>query len=88
MMGGGLGKDSGGFGLLGLIIVIVLVIWFVVGLYWVEQVEEVVVLCFGKYYDIVNVGLYWNFWGIDIVYKVDVNQCEMMLVWVIMLIED
>ncbi len=40
MLGGGSGNDSGGYGLLGLIIAIALVIWFVAGLYRVEQAEE------------------------------------------------
>ncbi|MGB3622469.1 FtsH protease activity modulator HflK [Ketobacter sp. MCCC 1A13808] len=88
MMGGGSGKDSGGFGLLGLIIAIALVIWFVAGLYRVEQAEEAVVLRFGKYHDTVNAGLHWNPWGIDIVHKVDVNQRETMPVRATMLTED
>lgn len=88
MLGGGSGNDSGGYGLLGLIIAIALVIWFVAGLYRVEQAEEAVVLRFGKYHETVTAGLHWNPWGIDTVHKVDVNQRETMPVRATMLTED
>ncbi|RLU04170.1 MAG: FtsH protease activity modulator HflK [Ketobacter sp.] len=88
MLGGGSGNDSGGYGLLMLILGVILVVWFVAGLYRVEQAEEALVLRFGKYHETVNAGLHWNPWGIDSVMKVDVNQRETMPVRATMLTED
>ena len=88
MLGGGSGNDSGGYGLLMLILGVVLVVWFVAGLYRVEQAEEALVLRFGKYHDTVSAGLHWNPWGIDSIMKVDVNQRETMPVRATMLTED
>lgn len=86
--GGGSGNDSGGFGLLFLVLGLVLVVWFVSGFYRVEQAEEAVVLRFGKYHETVSAGLHWNPWGIDTVMKVDVNQRNSMPVRATMLTED
>ncbi|MEE2729811.1 FtsH protease activity modulator HflK [Ketobacter sp.] len=88
MLGGGKGNDGGGFGLLSLILGVILVVWFVAGLYRVEQAEEALVLRFGKYHETVNAGLHWNPWGIDTIMKVDVNQRETMPVRATMLTED
>lgn len=88
MLGGGQSNDSGGFGLLMLILAVVLVVWLVAGLYRVEQAEEALVLRFGKYHDTVSAGLHWNPWGVDTVQKVDVNQRETMPVRATMLTED
>ncbi|AUM13639.1 FtsH protease activity modulator HflK [Ketobacter alkanivorans] len=88
MLGGGQNNDSGGFGLLLLILGVVFVLWLVAGLYRVEQAEEALVLRFGKYHDTVSAGLHWNPWGIDTVQKVDVNQRETMPVRATMLTED
>lgn len=87
MMGGGQGND-GGYGLLGLILAIAVIVWLVAGLYRVEQAEEAVVLRFGKYHDTVSAGLHWNPWGVDTIQKVDVNQRETMPVRATMLTED
>lgn len=88
MLGGGSGNDSGGYGLLMLILGVILVVWFVAGLYRVEQAEEALVLRFGKYHETVSAGLHWNPWGVDSVMKVDVNQRETMPVRATMLTED
>lgn len=88
MLGGGQSNDSGGFGLLMLILTVILVVWLVAGLYRVEQAEEALVLRFGKYHDTVSAGLHWNPWGVDTVQKVDVNQRETMPVRATMLTED
>lgn len=88
MLGGGGGNDSGGFGLLALILGVILAVWFVAGLYRVEQAEEALVLRFGKYHSTETAGLHWNPWGIDSVMKVDVNQRETMPVRATMLTED
>ncbi|MCG8534233.1 MAG: FtsH protease activity modulator HflK, partial [Pseudomonadales bacterium] len=86
--GGGPGNDSGGFGLLFLILGFVAIVWIVAGFYRVEQAEEAVVLRFGKYHDTVSAGLHWNPWGIDTVMKVDVQQRNSMPVRATMLTED
>lgn len=88
MLGGGSGNDSGGYGLLMLILGVILAVWLVAGLYRVEQAEEALVLRFGKYHETVSAGLHWNPWGIDSVMKVDVNQRETMPVRATMLTED
>jgi membrane protease subunit HflK len=88
MLGGGGGNDSGGFGLLALILGVILAVWLVAGLYRVEQAEEALVLRFGKYHSTETAGLHWNPWGIDSIMKVDVNQRETMPVRATMLTED
>ena len=88
MLGGGGGNDSGGFGLLSLVLGVILAVWFVAGLYRVEQAEEALVLRFGKYHSTESAGLHWNPWGIDSIMKVDVNQRETMPVRATMLTED
>ncbi len=88
MLGGGGGNDSGGFGLLALVLGVILAVWFVAGLYRVEQAEEALVLRFGKYHSTESAGLHWNPWGIDSIMKVDVNQRETMPVRATMLTED
>jgi len=88
MLGGGKGGNSGGFGPLVLILGVLLAVWFVAGLYRVEQAEEALVLRFGKYKETVSAGLHWNPWGIDTIMKVDVNQRETMPVRATMLTED
>jgi membrane protease subunit HflK len=88
MLGSGSGNDNGGYGLLMLILGVILVVWFVAGLYRVEQAEEALVLRFGKYHETVSAGLHWNPWGVDTVMKVDVNQRETMPVRATMLTED
>ena len=90
LLGSGGGKNSGGggFGMLGLVLALLLVLWFVAGFFRVEQAEEAVILRFGKYHDTVNAGLHWQPWGIDTIKTVDVNQRNSMPVRATMLTED
>lgn len=86
--GGGSNNNDGGFGLIALVLVVLLLAWFVSGIYRVEQAEEAVVLRFGKYHETVGAGLHWNPWGIDRVMTVDVNERNSMPVRATVLTED
>lgn len=56
----------------GVIVVIVVVVWFFIGFYIIGEVECGVVLCFGKYDCIVDLGLNWCLCFIDEVILVNV----------------
>lgn len=79
--GGGDSGNSGGpagrfagYGLTGLVAILVLAIWFASGFYLVDQAERGVVLRLGKYHSIAGPGLHWHPTFIDDVTKVNVTR--------------
>jgi len=87
--GGGSTAGSGGSGgVLGLLMLAVLVVWFGLGIYQINQQERGVVLRFGKFYDTVDPGLQWNPPLIDEVYKVNVTRVRSSTHTGLMLTED
>lgn len=71
--GGSSGRFAG-YGLTGLVAILVLAIWFASGFYLVDQAERGVVLRLGKYHSISGPGLHWNPTFIDNVTKVNVTR--------------
>jgi membrane protease subunit HflK len=93
LFGGGKGSssgsgDSGSGGVLGLLLLAVVVIWFGLGIYQVNQQERAVVLRFGEYSETVEPGLQWNPPLIDEVYKVNVTRVRSSTHSGLMLTED
>ena len=75
--GGGAGAASGpelSFGLIGLILLALLLVWAFAGVYQVDEKERAVILRLGKYHDTVEPGLHWNPLFIDQRYMVLVTQ--------------
>jgi len=70
---GGGGKSLGGMGI-GLLIGLLLIIWFVTGFYTIREAERGVVLRFGDYHTQVEPGLRWKPTFIDTVVPVDVQS--------------
>ncbi|MCW8109179.1 FtsH protease activity modulator HflK [Alteromonas ponticola] len=70
---GGSGSNMGKFGI-GLIVGLLVVIWFVSGFYTIREAERGVVLRFGQYYKQVEPGLRWKPTFIDRVIPVDVQS--------------
>ncbi|MCW8090769.1 FtsH protease activity modulator HflK [Alteromonas sp. ASW11-130] len=70
---GGSGSNMGKLGI-GLIIGLLVVIWFVSGFYTIREAERGVVLRFGQYYKQVEPGLRWKPTFIDKVIPVDVQS--------------
>ncbi len=70
---GGSGSNMGKFGI-GLIVGLLVVIWFVSGFYTIREAERGVVLRFGQYYKQVEPGLRWKPTFVDQVIPVDVQS--------------
>jgi membrane protease subunit HflK len=86
--GGSSSGNSGSGSILGLLLLAILVIWFGLGIYQVNQQERAVVLRFGKFYDTVDPGLQWNPPLIDEVFKVNVTRVRSSTHNGLMLTED
>lgn len=87
--GGLLGSgNSGGAGLIWILIGVLFVVWLVAGLYRVEEAERTVVLRFGKYLKTTEAGLHWRPWGVDTIMKVDVTAVKSLSMKARMLTED
>lgn len=63
--GGGRPGKGGGFGLLGIGLVVLAAVWLYSAVYVVDEQEQAVVLRFGKYYETVGPGLNIYFPPID-----------------------
>ena len=70
---GGSGKSLGGIGA-GILVGLLVVIWFISGFYTIREVERGVVLRFGEYHEQVEPGLRWAPTFIDTVMPVDVQS--------------
>ncbi|MBT8148969.1 MAG: protease modulator HflK N-terminal domain-containing protein, partial [Gammaproteobacteria bacterium] len=60
---GGSGRPAGpqmSFGLVGLGLLVLLVLWGFAGVYQVDEKERTVILRLGKYHSTVGPGLHWN----------------------------
>ncbi|MFV8819120.1 FtsH protease activity modulator HflK [Haliea sp. E17] len=96
LFGGGSGRSGGSSGggsgisasLLGLVAVVVVGIWFFMGLYQIDEQERAVVLRFGKYVDTVGPGLHWNPPMIDEVIKDNITKVRQATLDEIMLTKD
>lgn len=88
--GGGGGSTSGGISgsLLGVLAVVALLVWGLMGFYQVDQQERAVVLRFGKYLETVQPGLQWNPPIIDQVIKVNTTKVRAVTFREIMLTRD
>ncbi|MBT3133883.1 FtsH protease activity modulator HflK [Alteromonas sp. ALT199] len=71
--GGGSGKSLGGIGA-GILVGLLVVIWFISGFYTIREAERGVVLRFGEYHQQVEPGLRWAPTFIDTVIPVDVQS--------------
>jgi len=70
---GGSGKSLGGIGA-GILVGLLVVIWFISGFYTIREAERGVVLRFGEYHEQVEPGLRWAPTFIDTVMPVDVQS--------------
>ena len=88
--GGGSGAAPGGFSgsLLGVLAVVALVVWGLMGFYQVDQQERAVVLRFGKYLETVQPGLRWNPPIVDEVIRVNTTKVRAVSFREIMLTRD
>ncbi|HAN68137.1 MAG TPA: protease modulator HflK, partial [Halieaceae bacterium] len=87
--GGGGGRGRGvSAGLLGVIALIAVVVWGLMGLYQVDEQERAVVLRFGKYQETVRPGLQWNPPLIDEVIRVNTTKVRAVTFREIMLTQD
>lgn len=70
------GGSSGGFSMkgVGIILVLLVVVWFIAGFYTVKEAERGVVLRFGNFNTLVESGLHWRPIFIDTVETVDVSN--------------
>jgi membrane protease subunit HflK len=71
--GGGSGKSLGGIGA-GILVGLLVAIWFISGFYTIREAERGVVLRFGEYHQQVEPGLRWAPTFIDTVIPVDVQS--------------
>ncbi|MCC5878986.1 MAG: FtsH protease activity modulator HflK [Idiomarina sp.] len=87
---GGSSQSGGGIPskLIGLVVVLALVVWFIAGFYTVNEAERGVVLRFGSYHTEVTSGLHWRPVFIDEVSNVDVNNVQSQQTSGFMLTED
>jgi membrane protease subunit HflK len=94
LFGGGGGNRGGSAGsgpsgaLIGLVIGAVVLIYFALGFYQVDQQERAVVLRLGSYHATVNPGLHWNWPLIDSVMKENVTKVRSLSHRTQMLTED
>ncbi len=78
--GGGKGGSSGGGdaaqagAALGLVLALVGAIWFYLGVHVIDEQERAVVLRFGSFSEILDPGLNWNPWLVDVVLPVNVTR--------------
>ena len=72
--GDGGGGRSGGFGLLGIGLALLAVVWLYSAVYVVDEQEQAVVLRFGKYYETVGPGLNFYFPPIDRKFQENVTR--------------
>lgn len=78
--GGGKGGSSGGGeaaqagAALGLVLALVGAIWFYLGVHVIDEQERAVVLRFGRFSEILDPGLNWNPWLVDVVLPVNVTR--------------
>ena len=87
--GGGGGRGRGmSAGLLGVIALIAVVVWGLMGLYQVDEQERAVVLRFGKYQETLQPGLQWNPPLIDEVIQVNTTRVRDVTFREIMLTQD
>jgi len=85
--GGGPSRGLSGAAL-GLLAVVALVIWSLMGFYQIDQQERGVVLRFGKYHETVQPGLQWNPPLIDEVTRVNTTKVRAVSFREIMLTQD
>jgi membrane protease subunit HflK len=83
--GGGGGLSAG---LLGVIALVAVLVWGLMGLYQVDEQERAVVLRFGKYLETVQPGLQWNPPLIDEVIRVNTTKVRAATFREIMLTQD
>jgi len=94
LFGGGGSKPGGGGGsglsgaALGVLAVVAILVWAVLGFYQVDQQERGVVLRFGKYHDTVDPGLQWNPRLIDDVTLLNITKVRSASFREIMLTQD
>jgi membrane protease subunit HflK len=69
------GGNGGKFGI-GIILAILLVVWFFSGLYTVKEAERSIVLRFGQFHGLEEPGLRWKPTFIDTVEVVDINAIQ------------
>ncbi|MBT1065928.1 FtsH protease activity modulator HflK [Bowmanella sp. Y26] len=81
------GKGVGGLGL-GLIVGILIAVWFISGFYTLKEAERGVVLRFGKFHSFQEPGLRWKPTFVDTVYPVNVQSVRSMPSSGFMLTED
>jgi membrane protease subunit HflK len=67
-------KDGDAFGLIGVICVLLLSVWFLMGAYQLDEQEQAVVLRLGVFHEIVGSGFHWNPPLIDTIYKENVTK--------------
>ncbi|CAN7706766.1 FtsH protease activity modulator HflK [Pseudomonas solani] len=72
--GGESGGKGGGFGLVGIALFLLAMVWLYSAVYVVDEQEQAVVLRFGKYYDTVGPGLNIYFPPIDRKYQENVTR--------------
>lgn len=86
------GESSSGSGpsggLLGAIAIGALLIYGALGFYQLDQQERAVVLRLGRFHEVVNPGLHWNWKFFDQVYPVNVTKVESLSHKSVMLTED
>ena len=66
--GGGSGKSLGGIGA-GILVGLLVVIWFISGFYTIREAERGVVLRFGEYHQQVEPGLRWRLLSSTLLYQ-------------------
>ena len=89
--GGGGGSSSGpafSGALFGVLAIVALVVWGLMGFYQIDEQERAVVLRFGKYHETVQPGLQWNPPLIDEVIKVNTTKVRAASFREIMLTQD
>ena len=86
--GGGGGSPAVSGALFGVLAIVALVIWALMGFYQIDEQERAVVLRFGKYHETVQPGLQWNPPLIDEVIKVNTTKVRAASFREIMLTKD
>ena len=69
---GGVSGNGGKFGI-GIILAILLVVWFFSGLYTIKEAERAIVLRFGQFHGLEDPGLRWKPTFVDTIEVVDIN---------------
>jgi membrane protease subunit HflK len=86
--GGSSGSNIPSAGLIGVIAVGLLLIYGALGFYQLDQQERAVVLRLGRFHEVVNPGLHWNWKFIDQVTPVNVTKVQSLSHKSVMLTED